>query len=190
VGQNTEELRTTQADIERTRSNLSRDLDELSDKVSPQRVLERRKEAAKGRLGSFRDKLMGSASDAKHSAASTGGSLGGSAESAVSTVGSKAQGNPLAAGAVAFGAGMLLSALLPATDKEAELSRRLVDTAKEEGRPVLDEAKSVGQEMGQSLKDSATESAEQVKSTAQESARHVSEEGQSSAQTVKDEATP
>jgi hypothetical protein len=43
---------TTPADIEETRANLTRDIDELTDKVNPTRVVERRKEAAKGRLGS------------------------------------------------------------------------------------------------------------------------------------------
>jgi hypothetical protein len=84
MGQNAEELRTTNpmttgagtdnasattggtttpADIEATRASLSRDIDELTDKVNPTRVVERRKEAAKGRLGSIRDKVMGAAPD-------------------------------------------------------------------------------------------------------------------------------
>jgi ElaB/YqjD/DUF883 family membrane-anchored ribosome-binding protein len=194
MGQNAEELSTTPADIEQTRSNLSRDIDELSDKVSPQRVIERRKEAARSRMGSLRDKVMGTASEAKHSVASTGGDVGGSvtgsAENAVSTIGSKAQGNPLAAGAIAFGAGMLLSALLPASDKETQLAQRAMETAKEQGQPVLEDARSVGKEMGQNLKESATDSAAELRTTAQESAQNLKQEGQSSAQTVKDEATP
>jgi ElaB/YqjD/DUF883 family membrane-anchored ribosome-binding protein len=190
MGQNAEELTTTPADIEDTRTNLSRDIDELSDKVSPARVVERRKEAARSRLSSVRDKLMGSASGARDSVASTGGNVTGTAEGAVSTIESKTQGNPLAAGAVAFGAGMLLSALLPASDKEAQLAQRAIDTAKEQGQPVIDQAKSMGQEMGQNLKESAADAAAEVKSTAQESAQNVKAEGQSSAQTVKDEARP
>ena len=63
MGQNTEELTTTPADIEATRADLTRNIDELSDKVSPQRVVERRKEAARNSLSSVRDKIMGSADE-------------------------------------------------------------------------------------------------------------------------------
>lgn len=219
MGQNTEELTTTNttttgvgtdqgavsgtsttpADIAATRANLSRDIDELTDKVNPARVVDRRKEAAKGRLGSIREKVMGAAPDVsqvKNAVSGTGsgsgsaGSVSDKASAAVDTLGVKAQGNPLAAGLVAFGAGMLISALIPASEKETQVTQRAVEAAKEHGQPVVDEAKAVGQQMGQDLKDSAAESAEQVKATAQQSAENVKQEGQSSAQTVKDDATP
>lgn len=199
MGQDTEGLTTTPTDIDATRANLSRDIDELTDKVSPGRVVERRKQAAKGRLGSVRDKVMGAVPT--NGSGSSGGGVGSkvsgaagsvsdSAGGAVDAIGSKAQGNPLAAGLVAFGAGMLISALIPASEKEAEVAQRAVDAAKEHGQPVLDDAKSVGQQMGQELKDSAAESAQQVKETAQDSVENVKQEGQSSAQTVKEQASP
>jgi gas vesicle protein len=199
MGQDTEGLTTTPADIDATRANLSRDIDELTDKVSPGRVVERRKQAAKGRIGSIRDKVMGS-SPMSGSGGSVGGvgskvsgaagSVSDSAGGAVDVIGSKAQGNPLAAGLVAFGAGMLISALIPASEKEAEVAQRAVDAAKEHGQPVVDEAKSVGRQMGRELKESAAESAQQVKETAQGSVENVKEQGQSSARTVKDQASP
>jgi len=73
MGQSTEELTTTPADIEATRADLSRNIDELSDKVSSQRVVERRKEAAKDSLGSMRDKLMGSRGNTRDSYTSSSG---------------------------------------------------------------------------------------------------------------------
>jgi gas vesicle protein len=199
MGQDTEGLTTTPADIDATRANLSRDIDELTDKVSPSRVVERRKQAARGRIGAIRDKMMGSSPTIGSGGngpgvgsriSDTAGSVSDSAGGAVDAIGSKAQGNPLAAGLVAFGAGMLISALIPASQKEAEVAQRAVDAAKEHGQPVLDEAKSVGQQMGQELKDSAAESAQQVKETAQDSVENVKQEGQSSAQTVKEQASP
>ena len=194
MGQDAEELTTTPADIEATRSNLTRDIDELTDKVSPSRVLDRRRDAAKSRIGSIRDKVMGSASDA-------GGSLSGTASSATEAISdtatgalngleSRAQGNPLAAGVVAFGAGMLLSALIPASDKEAQAAQKLTQVAKEHGQPLMDDAKSAGQEMAAGLKESAADSAQQVQASAQDSVENVKQEGQSSAQTVKNEASP
>jgi gas vesicle protein len=204
---------TSPADIEATRASLSRDIDELTDKVSPARVVERRKEAAKSRFSGIRDKVMGAAPDlgavtshvpgmgsggsgpgvgerASGVASSVGDSVSGTASGAVDTLSSKAQGNPLAAGLVAFGAGMLVSALIPVSEKEAQVAHQAVDAAKEHGQPLVDEAKSIGQQMGSDLAETATESAQQVKETAQESVQHVKEEGQSSAQSVKDEATP
>jgi gas vesicle protein len=199
---------TTPADIEATRASLSRDIDELTDKVSPARVVDRRKEAVKGRLGSVRDSVMGAAPDlgaVKDKLPGTGSGSGGAsgpglserasgaasaASGAVGTVGARAQGNPLAAGLVAFGVGMLVSAVIPASEKEARVAGQAVEAAKEHGQPVLEEAKSVGQQIGADLKESATESAQQVKDTAQESVATVKAEGQSSAQTVKDDATP
>ena len=199
MGQDTEGLTTTPADIDATRTNLSRDIDELTDKVSPGRVVERRKQAAKGRIGSVRDKVMGAVP--MSGSGGSGGGVGGkvsdaagtdsdSAGGAVDAIGSKAQGNPLAAGLVAFGAGMLISALIPASEKEAEVAQRAVDAAKEHGQPVVDEAKSVGRQVGQELKESAAESAQQVKETAQDSVENVKQQGQSSARTVKDQASP
>ena len=193
MGQNAEELSTTPADIEVTRADLSRNLDELTDKVSPQRVVERRKEAAKSSLASVRDKVMGSAQDAKASLGSgsgsgAAGSVKDSAQAAAGTVGSATAGNPLTAGLVAFGAGMLVSALLPASKQETEAARNVVDAAKEHGQPLVDEAKSVGQEMGQDLGENAAQAAQEVKSQAQDSVENVKQEGQSSVDQVKDQA--
>jgi ElaB/YqjD/DUF883 family membrane-anchored ribosome-binding protein len=193
MGQNAEELSTTPADIEATRADLSRNLDELTDKVSPQRVVERRKEAAKSSLASVRDKVMGSAQDAKASLGSGSGSGGAgsvkdSAQAAAGTVGSATAGHPLTAGLVAFGAGMLVSALLPASKQETEAARNVVDAAKEHGQPLVDEAKSVGQEMGQELGESAAQAAQQVRTQAQDSVENVKQEGQSSVDQVKDQA--
>lgn len=192
MGTSTEELTMREREIAQTRSSLSRDFDELSDKVSPRRVAQRRTEAAKGKLTSVRDKVMGSASDAQHRAASATGSVGdsvsGTAQDAVGTVQARTEGNPLVAGAVAFGAGMLLSSLLPASQKETEAARRAVDTVKDSG--LVDEAKSAGQEAASHLQDSARSAAEELKSTAGDSAQHLKQEGQSSAETVKSEARP
>jgi gas vesicle protein len=202
MGQNSEELTTTPADIAATRENLSRDIDELTDKVNPARVVDRRKEAARSRFGSVKERVMGAVpSPSLSSSGGSGGGIGssvssakdsvsGSASGALGTVESKAQGNPLAAGLIAFGAGMLISALIPASEKEAQAAQRAVEAAKEHGQPLVDEAKSVGQQMGQDLKESATQSAQEVKASAQDSVENVKQEGQSSAQNVKNEATP
>jgi hypothetical protein len=182
---------TTPADIEASRAALSRDIDELNDKVNPVRAVERRKEAVKGRLGSVKEKVMGSPANGSGlggSASSAKDAVSDKASGALDTVSSKAQGNPLAAGLIAFGAGMLVSALIPASETESRAAQQAVGAIKDSG--LVEEAKSVGQEMGQDLKDSAVESAQQVKASAQDSVETVKQEGQSSAQSVKEQATP
>jgi ElaB/YqjD/DUF883 family membrane-anchored ribosome-binding protein len=188
MGERTEEQLTT--DIEHTRDDLSRNLDALNDRVNPGRVMERRREAARNRLSAMRDKVMGPAHSAEHRMSSAGDSMSSSVQGAAHSVQQKAEGNPLAAGLVAFGAGMLVSSMIPASQKESEAAQRLVENAKEHGQPVLDEAKSAGQQMGENLKEQAGEAAAQVKSSAQESAQQVKQEGQSSAQQVRDEGMP
>jgi ElaB/YqjD/DUF883 family membrane-anchored ribosome-binding protein len=187
MGTDTEELSTTPADIEATRADLTRDIDELSDKVSPQRVVQRRKDAAKDRLGSVREKLMGSPGSGTGETSATS-QVKDSTQSAVASVGSMAEGHPLTAGLVAFGAGMLLSALLPASEVETEAARQVTDAAKEHGQPLLDHAKDVAQEVGSDLKDSAVAAADEVKASAQDSAEQVKNEAQSSADSVKEDA--
>jgi gas vesicle protein len=169
-------------DIASTRDDLSRDFDALADKVSPSRVMGRQVDSVKGRLSGVKDKVMGSAQDA-------GGSIGSAPGNAAGSISNAAQGNPLAAGLVAFGLGWLASSLVPASEKEAQLAGQAVDAAKEHGQPLIDEAKSMGQDMGAELKDKATEAAADLKGSAQESAQHVKEEGQSSAESVKGDVT-
>jgi hypothetical protein len=178
VGQRTEELSTQ---IAGTRADLAQDLDALQDRVSPHAVMERRKAAARGSMHRMRSRVMGTAEDAKHSAGSTASQAMGTAEE-------KYEGSPLGAGLIAFGAGMLVSALIPASDTETGAARQVVDAAKEHGQPVMDEARSVGQDMGEGLKQSATEAAQGVKHTAAQSAEHVKQEGQTSAHQVQAEA--
>jgi len=177
MGQSTEELNT---EIAGTRQALSSDLDALQDKVSPSAILERRKAATRSRLSGIKNKVMGSSSSAT-------ASVGGTAQGAVHSAEESVQGSPLAAGLVAFGAGMLAAALVPATQAEARAGRQLVDTAKEHGQPVLDEAKAAGQDLAEGLKGPAADALAEVKDTAQQSAERVQDQGQSSVENVRND---
>ena len=189
MGQSAEEL-TTQ--IEDTRERMAGNLDTLQDRMSPSAIVERRKQAARDRVSSVKDKVMGSAHSATDSVSSAASSatsgVSGTGSSVASTAQDQFQGSPLAAGLVAFGAGVVLASMLPASRMEAEAAHRVVETAKEH-QDVLEDAKSAGQEIVQNLKDNASDAAHQVKDSAQESAQTVKQEGQSSAQSVKDEAS-
>ena len=103
---------------------------------------------------------------------------------APATLKRRAQGNPLAAGVIAFGLGMLVSSLIPSSEKE----RQAVSTLQENLEPVKQKATEVARDMGESLRPAAQEAAESVKSTAQEGVESVKQEGQSAAQDVKGQA--
>lgn len=179
MGQSTEEL-TSQ--IEDTRGRMASDLDALQDKVSPSAIVQRRKDATKQRISSMRDKVMGSAQNA-------GGSVSDKVPSP-SGMASSVQGSPLAAGLVAFGAGMVIASLIPASKAEAEAAHRVVETTKDKGQPLVDDAKAAGQQLGQDLKERATDAAHKIKDSAADSAQQVKGEAQSSAETVKSESQP
>ena len=51
------------ADIERTRAELSDDVNALTEKVTPSRIVQRRVDRTKDRFGALRERVMGSASD-------------------------------------------------------------------------------------------------------------------------------
>jgi hypothetical protein len=196
--------------IEDTRRELSYDVDALNEKVNPARVVDRRVTAAKGRLTSVKEKVMGSAQDttssaqhrAQHAAgtvqdaaSSAAGSVQNAASSAAGAVQQapdaivrQAQGNPLAAGLIAFGVGWLVSSLLPASEKEKQLAQQAESAVKEHKDTLLEPAKQAAQEIGDQLKPAAQQAVEEVKSTAQQAAETVKEEGKSAAADVQGQA--
>lgn len=178
MGHSTTEL--TQ-DIDATRQSLSREIDELTDKVSPSRIVQRQKDAARSKLGSFRDQVMGTAADTTRAVSNTASaaaeSVQGTADDAVRT----AQGNPLAVGLVAFGVGLVAASLIPGTKQEARLAHAAVETAKEQGAPILHDG-------AEHLKDTATKAAQDLQSSAQDAAEHVKDEATAAAGSLKDDA--
>jgi hypothetical protein len=189
MGEGTEELNSR---IEDTRERMASNLDTLQDRVSPSAIVERRKRAARDRVTSVKDKVMGTAQSAKESvssAASTASSgASGTGSNVASTAQSQFEGAPLAAGLVAFGTGVVLASLLPATRVEAQAAHQVVETAKEH-QDVLEDVRSAGQEVVDDLKGSAADAAQEIKDSAQQSAETVRQEGRSSAESVKDDAS-
>jgi len=196
--------------IEDTRRELSYDVDALNEKVNPARVVDRRVSAAKGRITNLKEKVMGSAQDTTSSAhgmaSNAAGSVQNAASSAAGTVQDAAssavgavqqapdavvrqtQGNPLAAGLIAFGVGWLVSSLLPASEKEKQLAQQAESAVREHKDALLEPAKQAAQEIGDQLKPAAQDAVESVKSTAQDAAATVKDEGQSAVQDVQGQA--
>jgi len=219
-------------EIDQTQRELSADVDALTEKVSPPRIMERRVRRTRVAMTNVRDRIMGSTSDAYQTAGSTtsgtrqavsdrassardtasdmassardtasdvassardtasdvASSAADTVRSAPETVRRRAQGNPLAAGLIAFGAGWLLSSLLPASQPEQQVATQVKDFAAEQGRPVARELSQAGQQAAGELRESAQQRAEAVRQTAADAAATVKGETQAAASDVKGQA--
>lgn len=185
--------------IERTQRDLSANVDALTDKISPPQILRRRVDRTRTAMGTMKDKVMGTTSQTASAASGTATSAVSSAKdtlsSATSTAASTAtavpgaarrgtQGNPIAAGLIVFGAGWLLSSLLPASEPEQQAAAQVKDFAVEKGRPVAQELGQAGSEAAEQLRESAQEKAQSVRETAADAASSVTDEARSSADDV------
>jgi gas vesicle protein len=197
-------------EIEATRSSLSTDVDALAYKVSPSRIVDDRKQRARNALQNVRDKVMGSASDLGHGTGHAAHSVGDHASSAASTVSDKAhsaaatvsdaahqapqklreesEGNPLAAGLIAFGVGMLASSLLPATRREQQAAVQVRERVSEHSDAVKEKFGEVASELKEELREPAQHATQSVKSTAQDAVHAVKDDATSAAHDVKDTA--
>ncbi|HYH26418.1 MAG TPA: DUF3618 domain-containing protein [Blastococcus sp.] len=132
--------------------------------------------------------VQGAASNAAGTVQSAASSAVGAVQQAPDTIVRQAQGNPLAAGLIAFGAGWLVSSLLPATQKEQQLAQQAESALREHKDMLIEPAKQAAQEIGDELKPAAQQAVAEVKSTAQGAAETVKQEGQSAAQDVQGQA--
>ncbi len=132
--------------------------------------------------------VQNAASSAADSVQSAASSAASAVQQAPDTIVRQAQGNPLAAGLIAFGAGWLLSSLLPASEKERQLAQQAETAVREHKDALIQPAKQVAQEVGDQLKPAAQQAVQEVKSTAQDAATTVKEEGQAAAQDVQGQA--
>jgi uncharacterized protein YjbJ (UPF0337 family) len=207
------------SEIDQTQRELSADVDALTEKLSPPRIVQRRMRRTSMAMTNIKDKIMGSstaqgasgawdratssvgetvsstasaardtaastASAARDTAASTASSAAGTLRSAPEAVRRNAEGNPLAAGLIAFGAGWLLASLLPASAPEQQLAGQAKDIAMEKGRPLAGQLGEAGQQAAEQLRESAQQRAESVKETAADAASAVAGEAREAATQV------
>ncbi|MHC6229533.1 DUF3618 domain-containing protein [Arthrobacter sp. MMS24-T111] len=194
------------ADIEATRARLGTNVDAVADKVTPSNIVHRQTDKLKDAATGMKEKIMGAADTATtnvhnnagagaHSAADSLHQAGDTVSAKLSDAGhavsqtpgqvkSKTAGNPLAAGLIAFGAGLLVSSLIPPSQKEREAADQLKTAA----QPLAAELTDAAKNMAQDLKEPAQEAMENVKATATDAAQNVKAEGQHAADDVKDRA--
>ncbi len=176
-------------DIERTRGNLSDDVDAIADKVSPSSIAHRQSEKIKGTVRRAKDAVMGGVESVGDDASDTMNKV----HDAPGALASQTRGNPLAAGLIAFGAGLLASSMIPGSEKEREMVHTLKDKAEPLTHEVADAAKSIAQDMKEpaadaveAIKSSAQDSVQTVKSQATDEASHLQEQASDAASNVKD----
>jgi gas vesicle protein len=183
------------SDIEATRARLGTNVDAVADKVTPSNIVHRQTDKVKEAVFGVKEKVMGAADDVNtkvHSGVhartdSAGDALHDAGEAigdAPRQVKVKTQGNPMAAGLIAFGAGMLLSSLIPASEKEREAA----DALKSAAEPMTTQLTEAAKDMAEGLKEPARDAMENVKATATDAAQNVKAESQNAASDVKDRA--
>jgi gas vesicle protein len=134
------------------------------------------------------DTISDTAQSAASTVSDTASTVGDAVQQAPQAVVRQTRGNPLAAGLIAFGAGWLVSSLLPASQREQELAEQAKQRASEIGQPLVDAAKDAAMEMKDNLQEPAQHAVESVRDTAADAGRTVTEEGRSAAQDVQDHA--
>lgn len=183
-------------DIERTQRNLSTDVDLLAEKVTPGRIVQRKVSRARGTMISLRDKVMGTTSDGMSTASDRVGDAASSvahgASDAAHAVGEApkavrrgTEGNPLAAGLIAFGAGWLISSLAPASKREQQLAEQAKDWVQEHGQPVAEHA---AEQLKENLREPAQQAVASVKDTATDAASTVAADTRTATSDVKQRA--
>jgi hypothetical protein len=184
-----EEAEALKADIEQRRENMSGTIDAIEDRVVPSRIVQRRKNAVRGWFGSAKERVMGTTQGMADQASGNAHMLGDGLSSAAEAAGQVPQqvqrataGSPLLAGAVAFGIGALIAAVLPESDTERKAVESVqpqvaaaADAVKEAGQHALETAKSSGQDAVQDLKESASSHAQEVTDAAKDAGQQVKE---------------
>jgi len=190
MGQNAEELK---RDIAQTRYELGDTLDAIGDRVSPGRIIERKKNRVTESIRTVKDRVMGTVSDTGHAVTDKVHGLGDATTGMPDTVKQQAQGSPVAAGAIAFGIGFLVAAAIPPSEKEKELSTQVMDKAEplkeqltEAGHDMVDHLKEPATQAASEVKAAATDAAHQVTDSASGAAHDVTDQAKTSAQTMKD----
>lgn len=207
----------------RAKTDVAGRVEDVRDRVSPKRVWERRTETLRlavrdvqvsimgttgrddemssdnqfeqRRLPKARGTAQGASQRLVDQTGEVAGTVADRAQRAPSALRDKAEGNPLVAGVIAFGGGVLLASLLAPTDPERKVAQRvkekaqpLKDEAIQAGRSVVGEVHQVAQDSGEQVKQRASDAAQQVKQQAKASTQHTTGHAKEAATQVQREA--
>lgn len=193
-------------EVEITRTELSSDVDALTDKVNPRRIATGRMERVRGRFAQIKDKVMGTAmpghdaagqrarearhrvTDTARQAPAAASSVADRARAVPQMSRERTEGSPLAAGLIAFGVGLLASSLIPPSQRERQVAAQAKHKAMERSGDIKQQAGGMARQMQQNLREPALHAAQSVGSKAAQSASAVRDQGTSSAQQVRGQA--
>lgn len=199
------------ADIERTRAELSDNVNALGDSAKPSNVVREQVDNVKDGARNLKERIFGrpddpwddgavgglkdGVDDVRDKAAGLVHDAGEAVSDAPQRIKQGTRGNPLAAGLVALGIGALIGGLLPASKVEKDAARQVKDAAEpvvEQVKDLAAEAKDhlqpLAQQAADSLKETAQRAGEAIKGDAQVAKDEVTEQAQWSAESVKADA--
>ncbi|MDN5569740.1 MAG: DUF3618 domain-containing protein [Propionibacteriaceae bacterium] len=199
--QSPEEIR---REIERTRAELSENVNALGDSTKPSNIAREQVDRVKDKAAGLKARVFGdpndpwdegTAGDVGHQLADVRDQASQAVQDAPRQLRQRTQGNPLAAGLIAFGLGALVGGLIPASRAEKDAALQLKDAAEpavEQAKQLAEEARDhlqpVAQEAADSVKAVAQDAGEQVKHDAEQAKDQVTAQAQSSADSVKSDA--
>ncbi|SDB89010.1 Protein of unknown function [Raineyella antarctica] len=203
-------------DIDRTRANLSYDVNALADEASPRQIARRQVRKVRSGAGSLRERLFGSDDDDIYydaygyeryhdtgfGSGDTSSGVSGIAHQAREGVSDVAHGVRDAAAdaprqlrrrtqGAPLALGLVafgLGGVVAALMPASEPERRAAQRVKEQAAPLVEEAKAVAQEAVENVKPVAQDAMSSVQETARSGAETVREDARSSADTVKQDA--
>jgi hypothetical protein len=161
--------------IETTRTDLADDVNRLVDRASPREMARRRAERVRGAARNVRDKVMGTSDSGSRGVQQAKETLGNAQSKAADVaravperVTAKTEGNPIAAGLIAFGAGLLVASLIPTSRTEERLAGDLKERSAELVEPVREALKESAQSVGEGVQETVRQSVSEVKDSARE----------------------
>lgn len=167
MAERTEELR---EDIQERRQRIGHTVDQIENRVSPSRVAARTGDRMGDKLNDWKDKIMGSDEYGGDGAMAEAGQKVAETPEMIRR---RTQGNPMAAGLIAFGGGLLVGSLLPETKAEHRAVERMEPVLRDvepeirqAGRQVMGDVKDVARETAEDMKETAAESADRIRSEA------------------------
>jgi hypothetical protein len=166
MGPTTDELR---HNIDERRGDISRDLDAIGEKVSPRQAARRTTASARRRIHDVRDSVMGTASDSASSLSEVASGTRDQLQQMPDMARRQVEGNPIAVGVVAFGAGLVLAALI----KPSAPERQLASAAQPGLERAAHELRRTGEELVGELEEPAREAVQSTSETAREAAQSV-----------------
>ncbi|MET7462753.1 DUF3618 domain-containing protein [Nonomuraea sp. NPDC005501] len=193
-------------EITATRAELAADVDRLAERTVPSRIVRRRTDRVRRAAHSVRERVMGApagrvragARQATGTAAHVGSEAAEATKSGVQSAAQTArtgvhqaadtvraaprqamhgtQGNPLAAGLIALGAGLVAAAVLPRTEQEERAVGQIQDQAGEVLEPIKEAVRETGRTLAEETTDEIKQAGRQVSETAAEAARTTGRE--------------